>query len=72
MRDITRTIITQYQHSPRLLSLIRSFHDRIDPAPATRDFYAKVFDPATAEGWGLDAWGVIVAIGLPGWVEYML
>ena len=63
MRDITRTIITQYQHSPRLLSLIRSFHDRIDPAPATRDFYAKVFDPATAEGRGLNAWGVIVAMG---------
>ena len=62
MRDIEKTIIMQYLHSPALLGLIRGFNAAIDPEAWLQAFYAKVFDVDTAEGWGLDVWGRIVAI----------
>ena len=61
MRDIAKTVIMQYQHSPRLLALIEAFNAAIDPEPWLQEFFARVFDPATAESWGLDVWGRIVA-----------
>lgn len=62
MRDIDATIISQYEHSPRLLALIRAFNRLIDPEPQIAAFYALAVDPDTAKDWGLDCWGRIVAI----------
>lgn len=63
MRDWRRTVISQYDNSPRLLALLTGENTAIDPAADIQDFYAAVFDPRTATGWGLDCWGQIVGIG---------
>lgn len=62
MRNIGRTIIMQYLHSPSLLALIHGFNAAMDPEDWLQEFYRRVFDVDTAEGWGLDVWGRIVAI----------
>lgn len=62
MRNIEETVSSQYQTSPSLLALVRGFNGLIDPETWIQDFYKRVFNVYTAEGWGLDVWGQIVAI----------
>lgn len=57
------TVLSQYVNAPRLTSLIRGMETFIDPGAEIDDFRQHVFDPLTAEGWGLDQWGKIVDIG---------
>lgn len=55
-----QTIQSQYGASPHILGIIEAAAKRIDPNPVIQDFYEKVFDPRTAQGFGLDIWGRIV------------
>lgn len=62
MKNWRETILSQFDNSPRLLALLSAFDEQVDPAPAIDAFYAAVFDPRTAFGWGLDVWGRIVGV----------
>jgi hypothetical protein len=55
-----RTIQSQYGTSPHIKGIIESFAKQIDPTMEIEEFYKKYFDPRTAEGIGLDIWGIIV------------
>lgn len=62
--DLTQeTIISQYANSPHIKGIIEQFGQEIDPTSDIAQFFLKVFDPRTAEGFGLDIWGDIVGIG---------
>ena len=56
------SVQSQYSASPRILALGKGFQEEIDPEPDIELFYTKIFDISTAEGWGLDNWGRILAI----------
>lgn len=62
MDNLIDTIESQYSNSPRIMALINSFNESVDPAPLFDDFYRNVWDVNTAKGWGLDLWGRIVVI----------
>ena len=55
-----RTIQSQYGTSPHIKGIIETFATQIDPTMEIEEFYKKYFDPRTAEGIGLDIWGIIV------------
>ena len=57
-----KTILSQYGTSPHIQSIIDSFRKLIAPTADIKTFYEKIFDPRTAEGVGLDIWGVIVGV----------
>lgn len=59
---IEQTIMSQYANSPRLMSIITSLWDAIDPAKFTDVFYQLVMDIPNAGTYGLDNWGRIVGI----------
>lgn len=63
MYNLIDTIESQYANSPKLLALLESFNESVDPSLLIDDFYAKVWNVDTAEGYGLDIWGRIVVIG---------
>lgn len=63
MLDILSTIQAQFANSPRLLSIIETFNDAIDPSALVDEFYANVWNIDTAVGFGLDVWGRIVGVG---------
>jgi len=58
----TQTILSQYDASPTLLSLIESFNDAIDPTADIASFYENIWNVYTAVGNGLDIWGQIVGV----------
>ena len=60
MRNLKDTVISQYAHSPVMLSLIQSWNDAIDTAADLQAFYDTVWNVSTAQGFGLDIWGAIV------------
>lgn len=62
MENWRQTIISQYDNSPRLLTILEGENGAIDPAVDIQAFYDAVFNPRTAVGWGLDCWGQIVGI----------
>lgn len=62
MKDIKPTIISQYAHSPTLLSLLECFNQCICPSEKLREFYDLVWHIDTAESYGLDVWGRIVGV----------
>lgn len=62
MINIKDTILSQYANSPTILALINSINDAIDPQVNIDDFYNKVWNITTAEGFGLDIWGRIVNV----------
>jgi hypothetical protein len=57
-----QTVISQYANSPTLLALIRNFNSAIDPSLDIDNFYAWIWNVATAQGFGLDIWGRIVGV----------
>lgn len=59
---IDQTIMSQYANSPRLLHIIRTVADAIDPTKFTEDYYRLVMSIPTAGTYGLDVWGRIVGI----------
>jgi hypothetical protein len=57
-----KTIQSQYGTSPHIKGIIEAFSKSIDPTMDIKTFYEKFFDPRTAEGIGLDIWGIIVGV----------
>ena len=57
-----QTILSQYDASPTLLSMIESFNDAIDPTANIAAFYENIWNVNTANGYGLDVWGQIVGV----------
>lgn len=61
IRDYTGYAIqSQYSASKKILALAAGFQARIDPHVDVELFYEKMFDIYTAEGVGLDNWGLIL------------
>jgi hypothetical protein len=56
------TVISQYANSPILLGLLESQDDAIDPTENYENFVYLMLDVLTAQGYGLDIWGVIVGV----------
>lgn len=63
MRDVEKTIISQFGNSPTITQLIRNMNAYIDPRCDIDNFYNTVWNVSTAKGFGLDIWGRVV--GLP-------
>jgi len=60
-RELTSYAIqSQYSASEKILAVCAGFQKRIDPHFDVDLFYKKMFDIYTAEGVGLDNWGVIL------------
>lgn len=62
MIDVGKTLISQYANSPRILQLIENMNDTIDPTSDIDTFYSYVWDLETAQGFGLDIWGLILGV----------
>lgn len=58
--DALATVISQYANSPVLTGLVRAFALWLDAGRLFDDFFNKVWNLDTAEGWGLDVLGRIV------------
>lgn len=63
MQNWQSTLQAQFGNSPRLMGMLESFNDAVDPAALVDDFYTKVWNIDTAVGYGLDVWGRIVGVG---------
>ena len=61
--DIAETVQSQYATSKRMRAVIDAFWNAINPKNDIDLLYKKLVNPRTAEGYGLDVWGRIVAIG---------
>lgn len=61
--DIAETIQSQYAASKRMMQVINAFWQAMNPKADIDLLYKKLVNPKTAEGYGLDVWGRIVAIG---------
>ena len=61
--DIAETVQSQYATSKRMRAVIDAFWQAINPKSDIDLLYKKLVNPRTAEGYGLDIWGRIVAIG---------
>ena len=61
--DIAETVQSQYATSKRMRAVVDAFWQAINPKSDIDLLYKKLVNPRTAEGWGLDVWGRIVAIG---------
>ena len=62
MQNYIDTVLSQWGNSPNILALLESWNDSLDPGVNIDDFYAKVWDIDTAQGYGLDVWGRIVGV----------
>lgn len=62
MQNIKDTILSQYANSPVILAVINSINAAIDTSANINDFYDKVWNILTAQGYGLDVWGRIVGV----------
>jgi len=62
MQNYLEAMISQYGDSPRLLTLIQSFHDGIGIDADFDAFYANIWNIQTAQGAGLDVLGRIVGV----------
>jgi hypothetical protein len=62
MRNWPDTVISQYSSSPILCGLLEQLDQSIDPQDRLQDFYDKIWNILTAEGYGLDVWGRIVGV----------
>lgn len=64
VREITSYAIqSQYSASKKIMALAAGFQKRIDPHVDVDLFYRTMFNIYTAEGVGLDNWGVILQMG---------
>lgn len=73
--DWRKTILSQYDASPVLLSLIDGITSALDTQNRIDQFYENVWDIASAGTFGLDVWGRIVGVSreltLPGEGDYL-
>lgn len=56
------TIQSQYGASVHIRGIVEAFSQAIDPNADINLFYDKIFNLDTAEGVGLDIWGLIVGV----------
>ena len=56
------TVQSQYAASPTIRALVDGFNKGVDPRSDTQLFYDRIFNPATAQGVGLDIWARIVGV----------
>ncbi len=56
------TVISQYANSPILLQLIESWSESLDQTGNFDSFYDTIWNVITAQGYGLDIWGLIVGV----------
>ena len=57
------TVLSQYNQSPSIQSLLYAINQWIDPTADLNNFYKFIWNVDTAQGYGLDVWGRIVAVG---------
>ena len=62
MKNVEKTLISQYANSPIICNLISNINDYIDPSGDIERFYHLIWNLDTAEGIGLDFWGKVVGI----------
>lgn len=67
--DVNQTVISQYANSPVIRSVIDSFRAAANPSAVINDWFQRVWNVDTAEGYGLDVWGRIVGVGRMLYVE---
>ena len=60
--DVRIALLSQYVNSPIFSAIVSNLRDYFDPAANFDDFYDKVWNIDTAEGWGLDLWGRILNV----------
>jgi hypothetical protein len=60
--NLLRTVIRQYGNSDIILKIIRSFYEAADQTQNFQSFFDLMWNLQTAEGYGLDCWGTIVAV----------
>lgn len=56
-------IQSQYSASPKILALVAGYQERLSPEADMDLLYDKLFNIHTAEGVGLDNWGLILRMG---------
>jgi hypothetical protein len=56
------TVISQYNQSPTMQTLLYAINQWLDPTKNLDDFYNFMWNVDTAHGYGLDVWGRIVAV----------
>lgn len=62
MQDYATTLLAQFGNSPRIIALLDSFNDAVDPADTIDSWYGAVWNIATAGSFGLHVWGRIVGV----------
>lgn len=62
MKNVEKTVISQYANSPIICRLIGNINQYIDPTANIERFYQLIWNLDTAEGIGLDFWGKVVGI----------
>jgi len=60
--DLWQTVISQYANSPILMQLIENFAAYVDQTENIDNFIDFMRDISTAQGIGLDIWGMIVGV----------
>lgn len=60
MKDITKTVISQYSSAPTLCDMILSLNEALDPGENIEDLFKLIWNLDTANEQGLDIWARIV------------
>lgn len=60
--DIEDTIISQYANSPIIVQLMKNLGAYLDLTKNFDDFFDMIWNIATAQGYGLDVWGIIIGV----------
>lgn len=73
--DFEATIISQYANSPTILQLASNMNEYVDQSANFANFFNYVWNVDTAQGFGLDIWGVIVGVSrllqIPNTTDYV-
>ena len=62
MQNVSSTFLAQFANSPTMLALLNTMNLWVDPSANLANFYANVWNVATAEGYGLDRIGRVVGV----------
>lgn len=62
MINVEKTIISQYQKSPRLVALVKDIDQFLDPRADIEALLTNIMDVETANGYGLDCLGKIAGV----------
>lgn len=62
MRDVQKTVLSQYSCAPTLNALIEAWNQTLDPTHLIETWFTNIWNLDTAQGYGLDVWGRIVGV----------